>query len=88
MPRMLTNSKTNKQDVMLTLVFYAVIVAGIKFIMEGVSFSVMGHVLNLGHTDAATYAAFLTPILGTHGFIDSKTPHLTQPPKVDDPDAN
>ena len=83
MLKMLVNAKTNKEDVMLTLVFYVVIIAGIKFLLDGVEFTFQGHLVNLGHTDGGVYAAFLTPILGAHGYIDSKVQHLQQ--KVDNP---
>jgi len=85
---MLTNAKTNKKDVMLTLVFFSVIIAGLKFLFEGVNLTILGHAVNLGHTDASTYAAFLTPVLGSHSYIDAQTPHLPQPPKADNPDEN
>lgn len=54
------------------LTCYTVIVCVIKFLFEGVTFDVLGHAVNLGHADAMTYGALLTPILGAHAFINTR----------------
>jgi hypothetical protein len=43
-----------------------VVVASIKFLFQG------GTVTLFGAADASTYAMFLAPVLGTHGYIHSK----------------
>lgn len=46
-----------------------VIAAAVKFLLDGVTFSVNGHPMDLGHLDSMTYATFLTPVLGAHGWV-------------------
>jgi hypothetical protein len=58
---------------MLTLTAIAVTVAALKFAFDGVTVTVANHVVSVPHTDGGVYAAFLSPILGTHGFMASRT---------------
>lgn len=73
-----------KSDPMFTMACAAIIICLLKFLMEGVSVTLEGHVFDLGHADASTYAAILAPILGAHGYVAVKTPKGKV--KVDNPD--
>lgn len=44
----------------------------LKFLADGVTLTLYGHTLTLGHVDSATYVALLTPVLGAHGYIRVK----------------
>lgn len=46
-----------------------VIAAAVKFLLDGITAQYGGYTLNLGHLDSMTYAAFLTPVLGAHGYV-------------------
>lgn len=63
------------------LAILVVIVASIKFLFQG------GAVTLFGTADASTYAMFLGPILGTHGYIHTRKPEVKKQ-KVDNPDGN
>jgi len=66
----LKNPNTSKPDALLTMACLIVFVCALKFLMEGVSFNLFGHSISLGHVDAMTYAAMLTPVLGAHGAVE------------------
>lgn len=74
------------KDVILALSVVVVLVASLKFLMDGVTITTMGHTINLGHIDALSYSSFLAPILGVHGYMKVKGQKTT--PAVDNPDAN
>jgi hypothetical protein len=59
-----------------------VMICSFRFLLDGVSVTVFGHSLSIGHTDPLAYSSFLAPVLGVHGYIHTKTK-----PKVDNPDA-
>lgn len=88
----LKHPKTNKPDVILTLTAIAVLAAVAKFLMEGVEFSLFGHVFNAGHTESTAYATFLSPLLGAHSYMDSKLPFIPSGQETritpDNPDAD
>jgi hypothetical protein len=63
------NPLNDKDDPMMTLAFLAGVACIIKFLFEGVSFTIMGHIVNLGHVDSMTYVSLLTPVLGAHSYI-------------------
>ncbi len=71
-------------SVMEKLTTLVVVVAAIKFLFEG------GSVHVFGHADASTYATFLAPVLGAHGYIRTRNKSEPKPGKrnVDNPDAN
>jgi hypothetical protein len=48
------------------LTVLVVVVASIKFLFQG------GAVTLFGTADASTYAMFLSPVLGAHGYIHAK----------------
>lgn len=76
MTRMTRSSNVEK------LAILVVVVASIKFLFQG------GAVTLFGTADASTYAMFLTPVLGAHGFIKGKRiSKQTSKPKVDNPDG-
>lgn len=81
---------TGKPDSILTLTCFVVIACTLKFVLEGVAVHLFGGSFTLGHADAATYMAVLTPVMGAHGFREYnsfKPQSYAEPCKVDDPDA-
>jgi len=58
-----------------------VLVCSIRFLLDGITVSMFGHSLTVGHTDPLAYGSFLAPLLGAHGYIHTRTT------KVDNPDA-
>lgn len=70
--RFLLNPKTKQPDGLLTMSCIVVGVCALKFLMEGVSFLAFGHTISLGHADALSYGAMLTPVLGAHGASEYK----------------
>ncbi len=63
---------TQKPDSILTLTVFVVVACTIKFVMEGVTFHLFGHPVDLGHADASTYGAILAPVLGAHSVREYK----------------
>lgn len=55
---------------MKTLVIIAVLAATLKFLTDGVTLG--NNTVSFGHLDPLAYGAFLTPILGAHGFMSTK----------------
>lgn len=41
----------------------------LKFLVEGVNFSINGSPVSLGHVDSMTYAALLSPLWGSHAYL-------------------
>lgn len=78
---------------MLTLVAVAVIAAVARFLLDGVAISIAGHVFAFSKTDPLAYGSLLTPILGAHGYMNTR-PNTINPiqdgsnPEIDDPDAD
>lgn len=56
---------------MMTLSVVAALACIAKFLADGASFVINGHPVSLGHADSMSYGALLTPILGTHGYLQS-----------------
>jgi hypothetical protein len=77
---------SGKTDVILSLVVFAVMICGFKFLLDGMVINIMGHVISFGHTDSLSYGSILSPILGAHGFIEGK--NVTAQNRVDDPDED
>lgn len=65
-------TSTRKQDLFTTMALIAVAAAILKFLCEGVSIEAVGHKIDFGHVDSMTYATFLAPILGVHGYLKAK----------------
>lgn len=59
-------SRTGENDALFTMTVLAVFACIIKFLFDGDTFSVLGHAVIIGHMEPASYATFLTPILGAH----------------------
>lgn len=68
------------KDPMFTMAIFAVAACLIKFLMEGVAFTVEGYNISLGHADSLTYAAILGPVLGAHGYIQVSGPKKADAP--------
>lgn len=74
-------NKLETKNTMLTLVVLATVVCLIKFLLEGVVLNIYAHTFNFGHVDASVYLAILSPILGSHSFIETrkvKAPSVNQ----------
>lgn len=80
--RYLKHPRTGRPDMMITLSTIAVVSASLKFLFDGSALVEL-----FGHCDSTTYAAFLGPILGAHGFLEVKNKDKPTKIKIDDPDA-
>lgn len=78
--------KSNKPDMMVTLVVVAVLAAVFKFLTDGISVTVGSHIINFGHVDSMAYGSLLAPVLGAHGYLDSRPKEVEE--RVDNPDEN
>ena len=72
--RFLKHPSTGIEDPMMTLSVIAALACVVKFLADGVTFTLYGHTMNLGHADSMAYGALLTPILGAHGYIQGLKP--------------
>lgn len=63
---------TKQRDPMLTMSILVILAATGKFLLEGISMTVLGHMINFGHADAGLYGALLVPVLGAHGYLHAK----------------
>lgn len=74
-------------NTMHTLVCLSVLACVLKFFFEGVTLHIFGHPVQLGHADAMSYGAILSPILGAHaargwsggGSSDASNPNIENP---------
>ena len=66
-------------DPMLTLSLFVVTACTVKFLFEGVAFNLGGFNISLGHADALTYGALLTPVLSAHSFINTRVSKEPKP---------
>lgn len=88
---LMKHPRTGRPDLMGTLVLLVVAAAAIKFILDGVTLVLFGHSISFGHSDPMTYGTLLTPVLGSHSYINTRT-NTTDPlasndlSVVDDPD--
>lgn len=89
----LKHPRTGIADPMLTIVFVAVCVASIRFLLDSTTIIAGTFSFTIAKLDALTYSSFLAPILGAHSWqntrpntmnaIDTKG-HVN----VDNPDQN
>lgn len=81
---------TGKRDVLVTVTILICCVCAAKFLFEGISFTLFGHIISLGHADSMSYGAMLGPTLGAHGAVEFNRVSNQDPnqPRVDDPDGN
>jgi|SRR5579859_4495289 len=80
------DKNSGKTDVILTLVVLAVMSAVIKFLLDGVTIDIFGHIINFGHTDSVSYGTMLSPILGAHGYMSGRGSNISTLSRVDNPD--
>ena len=57
----------------------------IKFLLEGVSITIAGQPLSLGHADPVTYGMLLGPLWGGHAYLQARVRKPKS--KVGNPDA-
>lgn len=73
--RFLKNPKSGQPDLFITLSLFAVLAAIARFLGEGMTIVLHGHtIVSNMHTDASAYAAFLAPVLGAHGYMETRNP--------------
>lgn len=63
---------TGQTDVLLSLVVFVVIICGLKFLMDGATIQIFGHMISFGHVDSMSYGTMLAPMLGAHGYVTTK----------------
>ncbi len=73
----LNHPRSGTADAMLTFAAIAMIVCSIKFLINGVSFTFHGHLVNLGTTDSTAYAALLGPTVYGYCNRKNKNPETT-----------
>jgi hypothetical protein len=49
-----------------------VLVCSFRFLLDGISVTIFGHSLSVGHTDPLAYSSLLAPLLGAHGYIHTR----------------
>lgn len=59
-------------SVILKLSVLVVLACTVKFLLEGVVLHYGTTSIDLGHADSLAYAALLSPVLGTHGYLQGK----------------
>lgn len=59
-----------------------VMICSFRFLLDGISVTVSGHLLQISHTDPLAYSSILAPILGAHGYVRTRVDSQ----KVDLPD--
>lgn len=69
----------------LQLSVLVVAVCALRFLFDGLSVTIGGHNLTLGHIDALAYGSILTPVLGAHGYIKASLNKGRK--RVDNPDV-
>lgn len=70
--RWFKHPRTGLGDPMLTITVIAVGIAALKFLLDGASITLFGHILDFGHVDPLTYGSLLTPILGAHSWQNTR----------------
>lgn len=68
----INDPSTGKPDEMVTLTTLVTLAATGRFLLDGITVDIMGHLLTFNHVDSTTYLAFLAPIIGAHGYIKGK----------------
>lgn len=73
----------------LTLSFIVVSVCALRFLFDGLSLNILGHTLDIGHMDPLAYGSILTPVLGAHGYVQTRRNYHSMPKgsEIDNPDA-
>lgn len=66
------NPKTGKPDVMVTLTVAVTSAAVFKFLLDGVTVTLVGHTMDFGHIDAMTYGTLLSPVFAAHSYMHAK----------------
>lgn len=69
----LTDPETNRPSELVTLTVIVTLAAVIRFLFDGVAIKLFDHSLTISHVDASVYLAFLTPVLGLHGYVKRKS---------------
>jgi hypothetical protein len=68
----LNDPKTGKPDEMVTLTVIVTLAVVFRFLVDGLTFHILGQIITFSKLDAMVYISLLTPVLGTHGFIKVK----------------
>jgi hypothetical protein len=68
----LNNPDTGKPDEMVTVTLIVTLAAVFRFLVDGMTLNILGHVLTFTKLDSSVYIALLGPVLGSHAFIKGK----------------
>ena len=63
-----------KKVEMKSAMVYLVGIVSARFVLDGMSLTILGQNITFGHVDSLTYAAILGPILASHGYVQVKGP--------------
>lgn len=73
-----------ERDGMRSMSYLTILVCLVKFMLEGMTIHFFGSVLTVNVSDAMTYGAILTPVLGAHAARDWQS---NKKSRVDNPDG-
>lgn len=65
-----------------TMALIVVVTCALRFLLDGITLTLFGHSLSIGHTDPLAYGAILTPILAAHGYVRVRINRRTQNNRV------
>lgn len=68
----INDPETGKPSEMVTLSMVVTLSAALRFLLDGITLDIYHHIFTFGHVDAMTYLAFLSPIVGAHGYIKGR----------------
>ena len=83
---LLNHPTTGKPDILATAVAFVVVIAGLRFALDGLNINIFGHLISIGHTDSLSYGSLLSPVLGAHGYVSTRPSQSIS--RVDNPDEN
>ena len=67
--RFLTNPSTGEPDEMVTIAMLVTIAVVFRFLVDGLTITVLGHIFNFTKIDASVYVSLLAPALGAHSYV-------------------
>jgi len=67
--RFLTNPSTGEPDEMVTIAMIVTTAVVFRFLVDGLTITVLGHVFTFTKIDASVYVSLLAPALGAHSYV-------------------
>jgi hypothetical protein len=64
--------KSAKEHPTTSMAIIVVAVCALRFLFDGVIFSIAGHIITIPHVDPLSYGSILTPVLAAHGYLRGK----------------